>query len=156
MRDPFVLFAVVFLWVSSAFAASPFDGSWKMEWRCSVAANGSCGDKSHKNSFQLNIWSQGNWICAEHIVTMGNQVDHRAIDPEGSPPIFGTIQGATAFVTYHSAFGGMGSATIKVEGGKLHWDVAKQGEGPSGIPAHAILDRSSAAGVVAAAQCSAE
>jgi hypothetical protein len=116
---------------------SPMDGSWQVVFP-SDSRSGSVDADS--DSFSLDIWSNGNSLCANHQATahLGMRVDE---DEDDSPSVTGTIKGSSALVDYRSTgWGGSGHAKIWVKGKTLHWHVLSE-TGETWFPSDANLTR---------------
>jgi hypothetical protein len=116
---------------TTAGCASPFDGSWQKKYP-------STGPES--DVFTLDIWSNGNQLCATHQATahLGMRVDE---DEDNVPSVKGKVKGSAASVDYISrSWGGSGSANIAIQNGQIHWHVIDQ-TGESWIPDDAVLTR---------------
>jgi hypothetical protein len=95
-----------------------------------------------EDAFDLNILQQGKIVCATFRATahLGNRVDE---DEDATPSILGQVEQQFGLVTFHSHWGANGHAKIRVENGRLYWDVIDQDGGTSWIPDHAVLKRRS-------------
>lgn len=133
------------LWARLA-STSLLVGIWKKEFSCdqlSGVYEERC-KQGERDKFQLSIVVEGNRVCALHVVwaNMGNRVDEVE---DLQPSMTGTTNGNTATVRFGSAWGGTGTATLRVQGNSLHWKVTGKDKGESGIPDDAVLQRIPAA-----------
>lgn len=123
-------------------SASPLVGIWKKEFSCDQLSGiyeERC-KQGERDKFQLSIVVEGNGVCALHIVwaNMGNRVDEVE---DLQPSMAGKTDGNTATVRFTSTWGGTGTATLRVQGNSLHWNVTGKDKGESGIPDEAVLLR---------------
>lgn len=121
---------------------SPLAGVWKKEYSCDQLSGiyaESC-KQGERDKFQLSIVVEGDKVCALHVVwaNMGNRVDEVE---DRHPSMTGKTNGNTATVRFSSTWGGTGTATLRVQGGELHWKVSGKDEGESWIPDDAVLVR---------------
>jgi len=123
-------------WSSPCNAAeSRMEGTWEIKWKCEKSVNSDC----MPDSFSIRLFIQGKKVCGTHssIAHGGNKVDEIG---GSEPTLSGQLVGATATLTFLSAFEGTGKATITMKGGRLHWHIAEE-EGESWLPTNATLHR---------------
>ena len=137
-------------------AAGPLDGEWKFTWSCEGATGmyaESCA-RGDRDYFFLELWTKRNAVCGFHTATaqLGNRVDE-GDQLDGNPTITGTVDGTSATVTFRSAWGATGTATLQVEGDKLQWKILTQSEGMSWVPKMATLDKQSPSIKAAVRKC---
>jgi uncharacterized protein YecT (DUF1311 family) len=117
-----------------------FNGLWKLVYSC-ADATGIYADRckaGQQDYFEIRLWSDGNKLCGTHVATaqLGGKVD----ETDGTPTsITGQIQQNSATVTFHSAWGGNGKASITRVGDTLRWKVISRDDGQSWIPSEATL-----------------
>jgi len=121
---------------------SPLVGIWKKEFSCDQVSGiyeERC-KQGERDKFQLSIVVKGDHVCALHVVwaNMGNRVDEIE---DVQPSMTGKADSNTATVRFSSTWGGTGTATLRVEGGSLHWKVTGKDNGESWIPDEAVLQR---------------
>jgi hypothetical protein len=127
---------------SFSVAASPFDGEWEVIWSCEGATGvyaERCAE-GFRDFFLLDLWTTANSVCGLHVSTghLGNRVDEGDL-LDGKPTVTGSVDGDVAKVGFRSAWGATGTATIRLEGSRLHWKVLAQHEGESWLPQDAVL-----------------
>lgn len=126
-----------------AASASPLAGFWKLTYSCAGATDlyAERCKQGDRDVYELSIMVQGSRVCILHAATahLGNRVD----EDEGlEPSMTGVMDAAgNATVHYRSAWEGTGTATLRVEGGALHWKVTSKVDGQSSIPDEAVLAR---------------
>jgi uncharacterized protein len=123
-------------------SASPIVGIWKKEYSC-VEATGIFEErckKGERDVFELAIQVNGAHVCIIHMATagLGNRVDEVE---DLQPSMTGKVNGNVATVRFRSAWGGTGTAMLRVEGNSLHWKVNAKNKGESWIPDEAVLPR---------------
>jgi len=87
----------------------------------------------------------GDLLCGTHelALNLGDQLDESV---PADKAIAGRITGGSATVKFQ-IWSATGHATLRVRGGKLHWDIVDQDTGFSqGIPMHVVLLRQRASG----------
>ena len=154
LLSPLVILSL-FAAAPASARASPLDGTWKIVFPCKSVGEGeypkrcAAGDRDH---FILDLWSQGDLLCGTHelALNLGDQLDESV---PADKAIAGRITGRSATVTFH-IWSASGHATLRVRGGKLHWDVVDQDKGFSqGIPTHVVLLRQRVSGADGARAC---
>ena len=126
---------------------SPLVGIWKREYSCDQLS-GMYAERckqGERDKFQLSIVVHGDNVCALHVVwaNSGNRVDEVE---DLQPSMTGKTDGNTATIRFSSTWGGTGTATLRVQGGELHWKVSGKDEGETWIPDEAVLVRVPAIG----------
>jgi uncharacterized protein len=121
---------------------SPFVGFWKKVYPCDGAV-GIYEDRckrGERDVFTLDIAIHRNRVCVSHTATglLGNRVDGGL---DAQPSMTGKIKDKVATVRFRSRWGGAGTASMRVEAGKLHWKVLAKNKGESGIPDEGVLVR---------------
>lgn len=116
-------------------SASPIVGIWKKEYSC-AEATGAFEERckqGERDVFMLAIRVNGDHVCGAHLATaqLGNRID---LVEGWQPSMTGKINGKAATVQFHSAWGGTGTALLRVEGNTLHWKVSVKDKGESWIP----------------------
>ena len=140
-RMTFALAAALCL--GSRAVAAPFDGQWSVTWKCQRQP----GDESapcaygQDDSFQLYLRASGENICGFHFASMqrGNHIDE-GDQLDGKPTITGIVRGDVADLHWRSAWGGQGTATIRLRGNEIDWTI-DDSSGRSALPRHEILIR---------------
>ncbi|GGX86332.1 hypothetical protein GCM10007386_16430 [Pseudoduganella dura] len=135
-------------------SASPIVGYWKIEHSCAHATGvyeERC-KKGERDVFMLAIQVDGDRVCIAHLATaqLHNRVDG-SDDFEMS--MEGNASGSMASVRYRSAWGGTGTATLRVDRNTLRWKVETKDEGRSWIPDAAELRRVPARGYDSLPKC---
>jgi hypothetical protein len=137
-------------------SAAPLDGEWKFTWSCEGATGMYAEEcaQGARDYFLLELWTEKDAVCGFHTATapLGNRVDEGDL-LDGNPTITGTVDGTSAKVTFRSAWGATGSATLQVEGDKLQWKILTQSEGMSWVPKMATLDKQSPSIKAAVRKC---
>jgi uncharacterized protein len=116
-------------------SASPFVGFWKIEYSCAGATGvfeERCA-KGERDVFTLAIQMNGDQVCITHMATaqMHNRVDG-GVDDDVS--MTGHASGKVASVKFRSAWGGAGTATLRIDRNVLDWKVETKDGGTSWIP----------------------
>jgi hypothetical protein len=105
----------------------------------SATPAGACGP-DEQDGFTLIVRVDGGRLCAAHSVSVHAGGHYDAAD-DAQPSITGRTSGNDAAVRFESAFGGTGTATLRVHGNSLQWQVVTQDGNESWIPLKAQLHR---------------
>ncbi len=132
---PSILFSLLAWSCPGSAAESPMAGTWEVKWKCAKAVNPDC----MPDTFSIRLFIQGGKLCGTHssIAKAGKKVDEIG---GSKPTLSGQVVGATATVTFLSAFEGKGKATITLRGERLQWHIVEE-EGESWLPPDATLHR---------------
>ena len=121
---------------------NPLAGIWLKSFPCyhANAVPPAVCSQEEQDGFYLAIRIEGDRLCAAHSVST-HAGGHVYNSEDRNPSIIGRVKGKDAKIRFESSFGGTGTATLRVNGDMLHWEITTQDGGEHWLPHEAELHR---------------